>query len=165
MNRPCALSLFGLVWAGTIACNHAPEDLREWKPTDHRHTAEATPASDPNAPQVTGSAEPPLPGLDEVTIATWRRGCTTCHGELGRGDGPQGPMNKARDLSDAAWQASVTDAQIADVISKGRGKMPAFPLPASTIEGLTHLVRLFDRDRVANEARRASAAQPKAVTP
>jgi len=56
-------------------------------------------------------------------------------------------MVKARDLSDPAWQASVTDAQIADAILKGKNAMPAFMLPPSTVDGLVHLIRLLDRNR------------------
>ena len=40
-----------------------------------------------------------------------------------------------------------TDAELAESITKGRGRMPAFPLPPQTVEGLVHLVRLFNRDR------------------
>jgi hypothetical protein len=140
-----------------FGCNRSPDDLREWKASDHRHTSESKSENGPEAPQVTGSAEAPLPGLDEVTIATWRRACTSCHGQLGRGDGPQGPMVRARNLSDPAWQAATSDAQIKESITKGRGKMPAFPLPEATLDGLLHLVRLFDPERLA-QIRNARAA-------
>ncbi len=155
-----ASAVLALTCAGPAlcACNRTPDDLREWRPSDHRHTTEAKSDNEGESPQVTGSAEPPLPGLDEVTIATWRRACTTCHGQLGHGDGPQGPMVHARDLSDSAWQAATPDAQLAESITKGRGKMPAFQLPASTVEGLIHLVRLFDRERLARAAAGARAA-------
>jgi cytochrome c oxidase cbb3-type subunit 3 len=144
--------------------------LREWRVADHRHTTEATPESAEQAPQVTGSAEPPLPGLDEVTIAAWRRACTGCHGQLGRGDGPQGAMMKARDLSDPAWQETASDAQIAETITKGRGRMPPVALPAATVDGLVHLVRLFNRNRVRppespQAAAAASAAPPSHSAP
>jgi hypothetical protein len=151
------LCWLGALCAGAGACSRAPDDLREWRPSDHRHTTETTSESSEQAPQVSGSAEQHLPGLDEVTIASYRRGCATCHGQLGRGDGPQGPMVKARDLSDPAWQASVSDAQIADTILRGRGRMPPFPLPPATIDGLVHLVRLFSSDR--------SAASPPSTAP
>src|SRR6185436_17810811 len=97
---------------------------RQWRPSDHRHQAESTETDRDDAPQVSGSAEPMMPGLEEVTIAAYRRSCAACHGQLGRGDGPQGPMLQARDLSDPTWQASVSDAQIAETITKGRGRMP-----------------------------------------
>ena len=53
-----------------------------------------------------------LMGLDDVTIVTWRRSCLSCHGAFGRGDGPQGAAVKARDLTDPAWQASVSDEEL-----------------------------------------------------
>jgi cytochrome c oxidase cbb3-type subunit 3 len=133
-----------LASAVAFGCNRAPDDLREWRPSDH--TGEAPPTA--GAPtQVSGSAEPALPGLEEVTIVTWQRQCTQCHGAVGRGDGPKGAMVKARDLSDPAWQTSATDAQIAEAIVKGKNAMPAFMLPPSTVDGLVHLVRLLDRNR------------------
>jgi cytochrome c oxidase cbb3-type subunit 3 len=94
--------------------------------------------------QVPAGASSPLPmGLTEVALMTWKTNCVVCHGTFGRGDGPQGAMMKARDLSDAAWQAAITDAQIAESIVKGRGRMPPFPLPASTVQELVRLVRLI----------------------
>lgn len=144
----------------TAACSRAPDDLREWRPSDHRHTTEGSSEAAHQAPQVSGSAETSVPGLDEVTIASYRRGCVPCHGELGRGDGPQGVMVKARDLSDPAWQATATDAQIADAIVKGRGRMPAFALPRATVDGLVRLVRLFDRSRSAPEPEPSPSPSP-----
>jgi hypothetical protein len=153
--------------AALSSCDRPPDDLREWRPTDHRHTTESSAESLENAPQVSGSAEPAVAGLDEVTIATWRRGCISCHGQLGRGDGPQGPMVKARDLSDPVWQASVTDAQIVETITKGRGLMPPFSsLPPATLDGLVHLVRLLNRARMAEpEPTPAPAPAPSAAAP
>src|SRR6185436_4441984 len=100
-----------------------------------------------------------------VTIAAYRRSCAACHGQLGRGDGPQGPMLQARDLSDPTWQASVSDAQIAETITKGRGRMPPAGLPPATVDGLVHLVRLFDRARMAKAATSAQAAPSAAAPP
>jgi cytochrome c oxidase cbb3-type subunit 3 len=162
--RPRLASAALVTCAWLLGCDRPASDLREWKPSDHRHTSEAKQGAEGDSPQVTGSAEPPLPGLDEVTIATWQRACTACHGQLGRGDGPQGPMVHARDLSDPAWQAATPDKQIAESITKGRGKMPAFQLPESTVEGLLHLVRLFDRDRIARAAASARAASAPAAS-
>lgn len=144
MKRSAPIAVV-LVSAVVLGCNRAPEDLREWRPSDHHDTGEA-PAPG-RSPQVTGSAEPTLPGLEDVTVVTWQRQCTQCHGALGRGDAPKGAALKARDLSDPAWQASATDAQIAESIVKGKNAMPAFMLPPSTVEGLVHLIRLLDRNR------------------
>jgi mono/diheme cytochrome c family protein len=106
-----------------------------------------------------------MPGLEDVTVVTWQRACANCHGPLGRGDGPQGAMVKARNLSDPAWQSSVTDAQIATSIAKGRGLMPPFSLPASTIQGLVKLVRLLDKNRMAQAEQAARAGSAGAPAP
>lgn len=141
LRRALALA----VTTSALACDRAPDDLREWRATDHHHQEESTDMGGAEAPRVTGSAEAPLPGLEEVTIASWRRACTSCHGELGRGDGPQGMTVRARDLSDPAWQSTTTDAQIEATIRSGKGLMPAFPLPPDTVSGLVKLVRLLNR--------------------
>jgi mono/diheme cytochrome c family protein len=156
----------GLVLAAScFACNQTPSDLRQWRPTDHDHTA------NPNAEQVqvtdAGSSEPGH-GLDDVTIVAWQQNCTSCHGALGRGDGPQGPMLHAADLSRPDWQAATTDEAIAATIRQGRGKMPAFPLPDATILRLVQLIRMLDANRMqhaANAAAEGSAAPAPSAAP
>lgn len=147
-------------------CERDPPDLREWRPTDHDHT------QNPGPLQVSAqtSSTAGLHGIDEVTLVAWRQKCTTCHGMLGRGDGPQGAMLKAADLTRSDWQQSRSDAEIARTIRAGRGAMPAFDLPASTIDGLVRLIRLLDVSKVSrssdagagNDADRtaASSAEP-----
>lgn len=71
----------------------------------------------------------------------WSRQCASCHGIEGRGDGPNGPMVKAPDLSRPDWQAATSDEQIAAVIREGRNKMPRFDLPPPTIAGLVRRIR------------------------
>ncbi len=58
--------------------------------------------------------------------------CFTCHGSHGKGDGPGSPglVPPPRDLSDPAWQASVTDEHIEKIIKYGGaavGKSPTMP--------------------------------------
>jgi len=148
-----------------FACNETPADLRQWRPTDHDHTA------NPNAEQVqvtdAGSSEPGH-GLDDVTIVAWQQNCTSCHGALGHGDGPQGPMLHAADLSRPDWQAATTDDAIAATIRQGRGKMPAFPLPDATIARLVQLIRMLDANRMQhamNAAAQSSAAAAHSTAP
>ena len=135
------LLLFGTL---ITACRRDPDDLREWRVDDHDHT---------NVPGTAQVADPPADaaidpmGINDVTIAAWKQRCVTCHGSVGRGDGPQGPMVRASDLTRPTWQASVTDAQIAETIRTGRGSMPGFDLPESTVNGLVRLIRLLDTSR------------------
>ncbi len=73
----------------------------------------------------------------------WRKNCASCHGVGGRGDGPQGPMVRAPDLSRADWQQNVTDEEIATTIRNGKNKMPKFDLPDQVVAGLVQRVRSF----------------------
>lgn len=139
-----------------FACQSQPSDLREWTPADHDHT------TNPNTTQVEvpadGSSALASLGIDEVTIVAWKRNCASCHGLSGAGDGPQGRMTGARDLGDTAWQDATSDEAIARAIREGRGAMPAFSLPDSTVKSLVRLIRLFDpRQR----EKAAAAAKPK----
>lgn len=47
--------------------------------------------------------------------------CAQCHGETGKGDGPSAATldPKPRDYTDAAWQKTVTDDYLREVIVKG----------------------------------------------
>ena len=148
--------VMGLVLAASIfACNEKPSDLRPWRPTDHDHT------DNPNAEQVqvtdAGAGEPGH-GLDDVTIVAWQQNCTSCHGPLGRGDGPQGQLLHASDLSRPDWQASISDEAIASTIRQGRGRMPAFNLPDATIARLVALIRMLDLNRMQHALNAAAAA-------
>jgi mono/diheme cytochrome c family protein len=140
MARIASIPALALV---ALGCSRAPADLREWTPSDHDHTQDPAGTQVPaNQPSSAG-----MFGISEVVLAAWRQNCTTCHGPIGRADGPQAAMTKPRDLTDPGWQATVSDEDIASVIRTGRGAMPAFPLPDSTVEGLVRLVRLLDPTR------------------
>jgi mono/diheme cytochrome c family protein len=76
-----------------------------------------------------------------VVEASWQQQCAACHGPIGHGDGPTGAMLHAADLTQASWQETVTDAQIADVIAHGKGKMPPFDLPPKVVAGLVARIR------------------------
>ena len=86
-----------------------------------------------------GSNARPAPQL-------YRRHCVSCHGNDGRSKTSKGKFNHARDLSDAQWQAEVSDERIFNSIMNGRnvrGNMPAFgqKLNEKEINSLVDLVR------------------------
>jgi mono/diheme cytochrome c family protein len=147
------------------ACESSPEDLREWRASDHDHTSE--PGNDQVEVPPDGGPTPELAahGLDEVTIVAWQQNCTRCHGTIGRGDGPQGASVRASDLTDATWQRSVKDEQIARTIREGRGMMPPFGLPDSTISGLVRLIRLLDASRARAAPGSDDAPEPATSVP
>lgn len=73
--------------------------------------------------------------------------CTPCHGPQGKGDGPLGKsLNpKPRDHTDAAYMHSRTDAELLEVITNGKGAMPAWGktgvLSATDIKNVLAYVR------------------------
>jgi len=88
----------------------------------------AAPAAAPAAPAA------PAGGADATAEATkiFNERCVTCHGSAGAGDGPAsaGLTPRPRNFQDAAWQKSVTDAHIEQIIQYGGaavGRSPAMP--------------------------------------
>lgn len=121
------------------ACDRPPsKDLGEWTPADHDGEQKGPAA--PNAKQGAKGDGGGTPALVEIA---WRQQCTSCHGTMGRGDGPQGPMFKAADLTNAEWQGKVSDQDIASAIQNGKGRMPKFDLPPDVVTGLVARIRSF----------------------
>jgi len=136
----------------TTGCDKAPSasDAREWTPTDHDHVEErgrlqagvqAAPSAR-GAQGEAGSAKANAPaGDDAVVDLTWRNQCASCHGMTGHGDGPNGPMVRAPDLTREEWQAKVADADIVAIIRNGKNQMPRFDLSDKVVAGLVSRVR------------------------
>lgn len=140
-------------------CNRS--EVRDWSVDDH----DGAPAE---AAQSPGVHAQPVPveapregehGPSAVVMSAWKQNCMTCHGIIGRGDGPQGAALRPPDLTDPAWQRSVDDERIRQTLKSGRGSMPAFGhLPSETIDGLVELVRMLSSDRGASSSSRPPAA-------
>ncbi len=76
----------------------------------------------------------------------YRRYCVSCHGSDGKGKTSKGRFSHARDLTDAQWQADVSDERIFNSIMNGRnvrGNMPAFAnkLNEKEVDSLVTMVR------------------------
>jgi len=73
--------------------------------------------------------------------------CAQCHGEHGKGDGPEAAMHDPppSDITDARHMNTVTDGEIFYQISEGRKPMPSFKkrLTEDQRWGLVLLVRSF----------------------
>ncbi len=124
------------------ACDSPPSaaDLQVWTPADHdRSDEKERVASGAQAAPATGGSKED--GNRALIDATWRSQCATCHGMTGHGDGPNGPMVKAQDLTRPDWQSSVTDAELAAAIANGKGRMPKFDLPPSLVSGIVARIR------------------------
>lgn len=57
--------------------------------------------------------------------ATFKAKCASCHAADGSGDSPTGKAMKVGDLRSADAQ-KLTDAQLTDIITNGKAKMPAY---------------------------------------
>lgn len=143
------VGFFGvLLFSLGLACDDPAHDLSEWTPADHTHQTEKAQKATQAQQRRQGAlgkqptyTQPSKRGGSLLVDVTWVKQCANCHGKRGRGDGPQSPMVKAKDLTDPAWQATVTDAQLVEVIKKGKGKMPAFNLPESMVTELVAKIR------------------------
>lgn len=118
--------------------------------------APAAPATEPApaaAPAAAPGAQPTAAAGDAAAQAKtlFQTRCVICHGENGKGDGPtaQALNPKPRDYTDAEWQKSVTDEQLAKTIVGGGqavGKsplMPANPDLADKPEVVAELVKII----------------------
>ncbi len=147
----------------TAACDRDGEGLREWSPQDHDHQ------TTPSAGQVDTSQQRPgleEHGLSDVILASWKQNCVTCHGPVGRGDGPQGPMVRPPDFTNPVWQKNAMDDHMRRTITRGRGAMPGFAhLPEETVDGLIRLVRLLNRDRPASDRPASDRPAPDRAAP
>jgi mono/diheme cytochrome c family protein len=111
-------------------------------------TLASTLFSMPEAPRPSTSralASPPTEGAD--VAALFARSCAKCHGKDGRAKTFRGKLSGARDLTNAEWQARVSDDTLAASITNGRGSMPSFKkkLSADQIRSLVAYVRQFSQ--------------------
>lgn len=118
---------------------------------------EAAP-SDPEPAAGSATANPPASAGAGKTAFEARRVfqtlCATCHGSEGKGNGPAsaGLDPKPRDYTDKAWQSTVTDDQLRQIITLGGqavGKsavMPGSPQLKSqpaVVDELVKIIRAF----------------------
>ena len=122
------------------------------KNTDPPPPSSGVPGAKPESGPSQKAQKPQQQGTgDERAAALFGQLCATCHGPTGQGDGPAAnslPV-KPRNYTDAAWQASVTDDQIKEIIIKGGkavGKsemMPGNPDMVDDPDKLAGLVKII----------------------
>ena len=125
--------IFAMIFAS--GCDQPPDASTVWTPADHdkQEQSRGQQAAQPLSSAARGA---------QLVEAAWMQSCARCHGPRGVGDGPEGPMVKAPDLTDAEWQAKVKDDEIEERIRKGKGQMPAFDkMPEPVIQGLVARIR------------------------
>ena len=85
----------------------------------------------------------PLPlGAQDHGAQAFKSNCALCHGPNGSGATPTGKALGAKDLKSKEIQDK-SDSALADVITKGNGKMPAFgaKLSEDTIHSVVGYIR------------------------
>jgi len=60
---------------------------------------------------------------------------------MGHGDGPNGALVKAPDLTNPDLQAKVSDAEMAAAIKNGKNLMPKFDFSDAVVSGLIGRIR------------------------
>ena len=100
-------------------------------------TAASPAPAAPPAPAVPAAAPAPTPGGGDAAAQAeaekiFSERCVTCHGAQGAGDGPAsaGLVPTPRNFQDAAWQHSVSDEYIDQIVQYGGaavGKSAAMP--------------------------------------
>jgi cytochrome c oxidase cbb3-type subunit 3 len=67
-----------------------------------------------------------LRGEESGRSPAWETYCSVCHGSDGKSNTEEGRKRRARNLTEARWLASVSDARLEGSIRRGRDRMPAF---------------------------------------
>lgn len=79
---------------------------------------------------------------DDKSASLYKAKCAVCHGASGKGDSPAGKNMGVLGFSDTKV-AGKSDAELKDVIDKGKNKMPAYgkSLKPDEIQGLVAYIR------------------------
>ena len=62
---------------------------------------------------------------EDKSAAAYKQKCISCHGVDGKGDTPAGKAMKVRSFA-SPETAKMSDQELADIIEKGKGKMPKY---------------------------------------
>ncbi len=108
-----------------------------WLASGCSRSEESPAPAPPSAAPAPAPAPAAAPAADAATAQAeaekiFSERCVTCHGPNGGGDGPAsaGLVPKPRNFQDAAWQQSVSDEHIEQIVQYGGaavGKSPAMP--------------------------------------
>jgi mono/diheme cytochrome c family protein len=84
---------------------------------------------------------------DNTAEATYKAKCAGCHGPDGKGETSTGKMMKAGDFASEDVR-KMSDADLTDAITKGKGKMPAYKtLTPDQVKDLVGYVRAFGKKK------------------
>jgi len=131
VRRRVSFVLLGTALGVVLAISAVPHDPKDWPV--------------PEAAKKMKNPEPRSNATLSVAKALFNDQCANCHGDTGKGDGPDAMMYtpEPADLSDAHMMGMMTDGGIFYKISEGRKPMPAFKKMLSEEQRwqLVHFVR------------------------
>jgi mono/diheme cytochrome c family protein len=123
--------------------------------------------NDWRVPEGAKKARNPLTPSDTVLNAAapiYKEKCLDCHGEAGKGDGPEAMMYdpSPADFTDAKRMNALTDGQLYFQITEGRKPMPSFKnkLTAEQRWQLVILVRSFGGKSAGSDEKRGAIGKP-----
>lgn len=92
-----------------------------------------------------------IPGgarAENDTTKVYAKNCVLCHAADGSGSSPSGKALGAKDLASTEVQKK-SDEDLTEVVSKGKGKMPAFgkKISADEIKGLVMYIRALAKKK------------------
>jgi mono/diheme cytochrome c family protein len=130
MSKPGSFLALALLALLALGCGEREEAAAPAAPAPT--APEAPAASAPEAPAAPATGAAPAAAATEEATQIFATRCTTCHGPEGQGDGPGSAAldPKPRNFQDPAWQDSVTDEHIANIILYGGaavGRSPTMP--------------------------------------
>ena len=134
--RVVSVFLLVIALAAVLSLSGAPHDPKEW-----------------TVPEAARKMKNPVPRTDAALAAAkaiFIEQCSNCHGEAGKGDGPDAMMYNPEpaDLTDARMMGEMSDGEIFYKVTEGRKPMPSFKekLSAEQRWQLVHFVRTFTGD-------------------
>jgi mono/diheme cytochrome c family protein len=157
-----ALACFSVILLATISFGYGKQQATQDKPAENPPPA---PAADTAKPAGTNRKNPVAPTAESLAGAKKMYGydCAMCHGAAGDG---KGDMVESMKLTMKDWRepqslSAMTDGEIFDIITKGKGKMTGEGdrLPPDKVWGMVNYVRALAKKGGAAPAADAAPKQ------
>lgn len=133
-NRVLALTFLVAAATTLVGCGGGSSAPATSTAATATTAAPPAPTAPPAAPPEAMASEATAPAISQATMdeanKIYDTRCAACHGAGGKGDGPAGVALPTRpaDYTSAAFQASVTDADIEKAIVQGGAAVGKSPL-------------------------------------
>ena len=114
VRRARCVVFLAMAFAAGLSLSGVPHDPKDWL-----------------VPEAAKKMKNPVPRTDAALAAAkaiYNEQCANCHGETGKGDGPDAMMYtpEPADLTDAHMMGEMSDGEIFYKITEGRKPMPSF---------------------------------------